>query len=589
MRQAGHALPSPRKPIRARGEGADRSLSLIVPALGLVAALALLPLAFLAWQSVHAPPRAGAPAAWTLAYLRSALEVQGFARLAGNTFIFSAGTASWAMVLGASLAWLAERTDVPMRRAAYALALAPLVVPAVLFAVAWSLLGSPTIGLVNLALRAVTGSEATFVNVYSLPGMVFVAGLQQAPLAFLLTVAALRSMDPSLEAAAATSGAGPLSTARRITLPLAAPALAAGFVLVFVRALESFEVPALLGLPAGIEVFTVTIYAAAHAQPGDLGLASAYGSLLVLVAGAGLLVYARLASGEGRFATIGSRTNTLPRVRLGRLRPAAGALLGVYVALVGLLPLAALAWSSLQPYHRPFSQAALASLSLDAYHRALALPALPRAAQNSAILALATAVIVVLLGALTSWVVARSRVRGRRALDLLASLPVAVPGIVLGLAIAVACLWLFPALYGTLWVLLIAYVTRFLPYGVRYGAVAILRIDRDLEHAAAASGADRATTFRRIVLPLMAPGLLAGGIYVALHAMRELSSSILLYGPGTEVLAIVLWELWEGGRFPELAALGVLLVGALVVVVALAQRFAGRVEGGGRFAPPPAG
>ena len=272
----------------------------------LVAYLALVPLAFLLWQSVHTTESAG-PARLTLDHYRVAYSTGGMARLVGNSLKFATGSALIAFTIGTLLAWANERTNLPFKRLFFALSIVPLIIPGVLFVVAWILLGSPKIGLVNLLLQALLGTDFVFVNVYSLGGMAFVDGLHHSPMAFLLMTAAFRAMDPSLEEAALMSGASVGSVAWQITFKLSWPAAFATLLILFVRALESFEVPALLGLPTGIHVFTSAIYAAIHRYPGNVGLASAYAVALLAITSLGLWFGSRLTTRGERYATVAGK------------------------------------------------------------------------------------------------------------------------------------------------------------------------------------------------------------------------------------------------------------------------------------------
>ncbi len=539
-----------------------------------VAYLALVPLLFLLWQSVRPP--AGSDVTWTLGHFRDLYATHGAARLVGDSLRFAAGSSLVAFSIGALLAWMNERTNVPFKRLFFALSIVPLVVPGVLFVVAWILLGSPRIGVVNVALRSLLATDAVYVDVYSMAGMAFVDGLHYAPLAFLMMSAAFRAMDPALEEAALMSGASVAAIARRITLPVIRPVAAATLLILFVRALESFEVPALLGLPAGIRVFTSAIYAAVHHYPSEIGLASAYGVTLLAVTLAGVWLQSRVARHGDRHATVTGRGYRPRLIDLGRWRPVAAALALVYFSLIVGLPLLVLLWSSVQKFYAAPSLDALRALTLDPYRSVLGYAGIGRAAFNSIALAAGAATVIMLVTSVIAWVVARTSGRGSRALDAMASAPIVVPGIVLGLALMVFYVEVDIGIYGTSWILFIAYVTRFLPYGVRYNAASMLSIHRELEEAAAASGASWWTTFRRIVLPLLRPGFIAGWIYIALVCVRELSSSILLYGPGSRVLSIVIWELWENGQYVELSALGVLMIAALLALATVAQRIGGR-------------
>ena len=556
--------------------GADAKYPIRVGALLIVAWLALVPLVFLLWQSFMTPLAPDMPALFTFAnYGRVFGNSQTF-RLLGNSLVFASGAALLSLALGTALAWLNERTDTPFKSLFYALSVVPLVIPGILFVAAWIMLASPRIGLLNLLLQRALGTETVFFDVYTLSGMIWVDGIQHAPIAFLLMSAAFRSMDPSLEESAGMSGASMFQIARRITLRLAAPALAASFLILFVRSIESFENPALLGLPAGIEVFTSSIYEALHAYPSDVGLASTYAVILLAITAGGIAWQSRFSRHGNRYAVLGGK-GSRPRVMaLGRWRYLAGAFFAAYALLVIGLPFLVLIWSSLQRFYAVPSLAALQSVSLDNYRAIFTYPNIAAAVWNSVVLALMTATLVMGLTAVLGWLVIRTRIPGRWLLDIMASLPLAMPGLVIGLAILICYLALGGGIYGTIWILLIAYMTRFLPYGMRFSSASLLQIHKELEEAAESCGANWSTRMRRIVLPLLQPGLLAGWLYIVIVSVRELSSSVLLYSPDSVVVSVVLWELWQNGQYVELSALGVMLIAVLFVFVALAQIFGRR-------------
>ena len=537
----------------------------------LVIWLALVPLVFLLWQSVLTPQTADAPAQFTLDNFRAAYFSADTARLFFNSVQFSAGSAVFALVVGTTLAFLNERTNTPCKTLFFALAIIPLVIPGILFTVSWIMLASPKIGLINLALQALFATDAVFVNIYSMAGMIFVDGLHYSPMAFLLMTAAFRAMDPALEESAMMSGASVLQVARRITLKLAWPAAFGAMLILFVRSIESFEVPALLGLPVGIHVYTSSIYEAIHQYPSRIGLAAAYAVTLLLLTSFGIYAQARLSRHGARFATVTGKGFRPRTIDLGGWRYVTATLFVVYFVVIVLLPFCILVWTSLQKFYSAPSWAALSRVSLDAYRTVLDTPQFVQTVWNSLVLATASATIIMLVASVVAWIVIRTRLPGRWLLDNLASLPLVFPGMVIGLAIMVCYLTLDIGVYGTLWIMLIAYVTRFLPYGMRYTSASMLQIHKELEESAAMSGAGWGLTFRRVVLPLLKPGLLAGFIYVMIVSIRELSSSILLYSPGTEVVSIMIWELWQNGQYVELSALGVMLIVALFVLVLLAQ------------------
>jgi iron(III) transport system permease protein len=536
-----------------------------------VAWLALVPLVFLLWQSILSPQTATVPSQFTLENFRTAYFSADTARLFFNSVQFAAGAAVLALFVGTSLAWVNERTNTPFKSLFFALTIVPLVIPGILFTVSWIMLASPKIGLINLALQKLLDTDAVFLNIYSMAGMIWVDGLHYSPMAFLLMTAAFRSMDPSLEEQAAMSGASVLQTALRITLKLAWPAVLGSLLILFVRSIESFEVPALLGLPVGIHVYTSSIYQAIHDYPSRVGLASAYAVTLLLLTALGIYAQTRFSGRDARYATVTGQGFRPRTIDLGNWRYVTAAIFVVYFVIIVLLPFLVLVWSSLQRFYSAPSWAAMGRISLDSYRAVLDYPQFGQIVWNSLVLAVGSATTVMLVSAVISWVVVRTKVRGRWMLDNIASLPLVFPGLVLGLAIMVCYLTVDIGVYGTLWIMFIAYVTRFLPYGMRYNSTSMLQIHKELEESAAMSGASWSMAFRRVVLPLLKPGLLAGFIYVMIVSIRELSSSILLYSPGSEVVSIMIWELWQNGQYVELSALGVMLIIALLCLVMLAQ------------------
>ena len=533
--------------------------------------LGIVPLGFLLWQSFFTPHTAAKAAEFTLGNYREAYGSAETWVLFWNSVKFASGTAVLAFVLGTLLAWMNERTNTPFKALFFALSLIPLVIPGILFTISWILLGSPKIGLINLALQKVFDTEAVLINVYSLWGMIWVDALHYSPMAFLLMTAAFRAMDPALEESAVMSGASVWQVVTRVTLPLVWPAIFATLLILFVRAIESFEVPALLGLPVGIQVFTSAIYQAVHRYPSQIGLASAYAVTLLLLTTVGVYFQSVLSSRGNKYATMTGKGFRPRQIDLGPWRYLAVAVFLVYFLVIVLLPFAVLLWSSFQKFYSVPSIEAIQRMTFEPYRTVLDHPGLWRSVWNSLVLAVGSATLIMLVTSVICWIVVKTKLPGRWLLDNIASLPMVFPGIVLGLSIMILYLYVPIGIYGTIWIMLIAYVTRFLPYGLRYNTTSMLQIHKELEESAAMSGASWATTFRRIILPLLKPGLVAGWIYIMIVSIRELSSSILLYSPGNEVLSILIWELWENGQYVELSALGVMFIVALFVLVMIAQ------------------
>lgn len=533
--------------------------------------IAVVPLGFLVWQSFFTPQTASKAAEFTWGNYITAYTSSDTARLFWTSVQFAFGTATFAFVVGTTLAWMNERTNTPFKSLFFAMSLIPLVIPGILFTVAWILLGSPKIGIVNLTLMSLFGLQEPVFNIYSMWGMIWVDGLHYSPVAFLLMTAAFRAMDPSLEESAMMSGANVFQVLWRITLKLAWPAIFATFLILFVRAIESFEVPALLGLPVGIQVFTSSIYQAVHRYPSQIGLASAYAITLLAITTVGIYFISKLSSSGSKYATMTGKGFRPRQIDLGPWRWVAASVFMVYFALIVLLPFAVLLWSSFQKFYSVPSIQALQNLTLDPYRFVISYPNLGRAVWNSVVLSFGSATLIMLITSVICWIVVKTKMPGRWLLDNLASLPMVFPGLVLGLALMIFYLNVDVGVYGTMWILFIAYVTRFMPYGLRFNTTSMLQIHKELEESAAMSGAGWGTTFRRIVLPLLKPGLLAGWIYIMIVSIRELSSSILLYSPGTEVVSIIIWELWENGQYVELSALGVMFILMLFVLVMISQ------------------
>jgi iron(III) transport system permease protein len=457
----------------------------------------------------------------------------------------------------------------------YSLILVPMIVPGILTTVGWIVLFGRRSGLINLIAMPLFGLEEP-IQINNMLGMIWVQGTDQIPFAFLLLAAALRSMDPSLEEAALVAGSGMLRTALRITLRVLLPAIMAVWMITFVRAIENFEVPALIGMPAGILVFATEVYLATKSVPTDFGLASTFAVVYLIITTVGVLLYLKWTAASEQFATITGKGFRPTAYDLGRWRAPLAFLNLLLCFVVFILPIVVVIWSSFLPFYMAPSEEALASLTLDNYKNLWNLPLVKRAMWNSFVLGISSSTVTMVLTAVIAWIIVRTKWRGKGTLDFLAFSPIAMPGLVLGIAI----LWLYLVVpvpvYGTLWILLIAYVTKYLPFGMRACSSSMLQIKKELEEASETSGASWSHTFRKVILPLLSPGFVAGWIYVITHSFRELSTSIMLYRSGTEVIAIVLFELWDGGQYPQLAALGMVMIIILIAISLLARAVGAR-------------
>jgi iron(III) transport system permease protein len=521
-----------------------------------LAALVIPPFLFLLEGSVTVPATAGSPAYWTTAHFAAVLRGRHFLTTTMNSLAFAAGGAAVALAIGWVTAWIVERTNTPLKPLAYLTAVISLGTPFILYVGAWLLFFGKA-GPVNQLYRHLSGTSDILINIYSMPGMVLVEGFLWSPLAFLLVGATLHNANPELEEAARVSGAGVWETIRRITMRLSLPAILALAMLVFIRAVEAFEVPALVGLPGRISVLTTDIYGNMMAKaPPDLGGASALSVLMLLVVLVLLAVYGRLSRNAERFATVTGKGFRPRPFDLGRLRYAAAAILVVNFVLLLVVPMATLVWVSLLPFYQPVSAAAFKLMSLNNYRAVLSSDQLTLAT-NTLTVAVATATAAMAVSFLAGWLTVR-RAPGAWLIDRLTTIPLVFPGLILGIAVMQLFLFVPIPIYGTLAILVWAFVINYLPYGMRYASSGMLQIHRELEEAAAICGASPLTRLRRIVAPLLAPALVAGWLFVFLMAARVLSLAILLAGPRSQTMAVAMFDLWTNGQGTELAALGLL-------------------------------
>jgi len=463
------------------------------------------------------------------------------------------------------MAWIYERTNTPLKKIFGLMALVPFIIPGILSTVSWMLLLSPKIGLINMTLMKIFALQEAPFDIYTLGGMIWAEGVHLYPLVFLMMSAAFRSMDMALEEAGTMSGSGTISTFYHITLPLMRPAFFSAMLIMFIRAIEAFAVPALIGIPAGIEMFTSKIYMAFRSYPPKFGLASSLAVTVLCFSVVGVYFYRRATENEKRFATITGKGYRPRVIDLGGTKYLISGLCVLFFIVTIGLPLFILLWSSLIPFYKVPSVSDIANFSLENYIYLLKYPITYRAFRNSIFLMLTTATATMMLTSVIAWIVVKSKVRGRGLLDGLAFVPIAIPGIVLGVSLMYVYLTIPVPIYGTVWVLLIAYSTKYMPYGIRTTTATIIQIHSELEEASALSGGSWFQTFRRITLPLLVPGFMAGWIYIAMVSLRELSTSILLYGHGSEVLSIVVFQLWEDGEYPSLCALGMVMISILIL------------------------
>jgi iron(III) transport system permease protein len=541
---------------------------------GLVAYLVAVPLGLLILGGfIRGAPGTFAPLTLTN-YIR-AYGSPALLELFYNSFVFAAGSVLLALPVAVLFAWLIERTNTPLRTLAYALVIAPVAMPGMLLSMSWVLLLSPNVGIINRAAMFVFGLDNAPFNIYSLGGMIFTEGLRLVPTSFLLLVGAFRAMDPSLEEAALVSGATRWVTTLRVTLRIMAPAILTAAIYIFMTAIESFEIPGVLGLRNGILVFSSKIYYATTSTYGggaNYGEASALSSTYLVISIFLIYFYQRSTRHSERFATVTGKGYRPRLMDLGIWKYFALAFFLGYFCLAVLLPILIMFWASLIPFYQAPSREALTVVSWASYSDLWNDPEVGKAVYNTASLMLSASVITTLLAASVAWVVLRSKFIGRRVLDTLTFLPHAVPSVVLALALIYVYLTLdFIPIYGTSAIILVGFVTNYLPFSTRTLSASIIQIHKELEEAGRVSGASSVTVFGRIVVPLLLPTMAGVAIWVAVHAMRELSMALMLNSTSNNVISFLIWSHWEGGDLRHASALGVALI-----LIMLAMTFGGR-------------
>lgn len=534
-----------------------------------VAALSLIPPLFLFWSSLK-PEGTSSLSDWRLDNLTLENYYEALADPSSLTMLFDSlflaiGSMGVAFFFGGIIAYLVERTDAPLRNQTYGLMFVPLILPSMLKAIGWVFLLEPNNGILNNVTQWM-GMGKIF-NAYTVTSMFWVQGLSMTPLTFLMLGASLRSMDPSLEEASTVCGAGKLQTASGITLRLMMPALAGVGLLQFIRGMEAFEVPLIMGLSSGVQVFATNIYISAReVQPPAYGHAFALSVVLIVIGVIGLLIYQKLMSDAEQYATITGKGFQPRIVPLGKWRPLAGGFIVFYLLVTIGMPFLVLCWESLLPYHQVPSMRALSRLSLENYRRILSDPAFILSIKNTLILGVSVSVGSVLLATVISWLTVRRKSRGTRVLDAVAFIPYAIPGIAMGLSFLVVFLAFPNPIYGTIWILILIYLVSFLPIATRFTNAGLRQLHKDLEEAATVSGSGFISVMKRIVIPLVLPSLLAGGLYVFVLSSKVASQAAVLWSPDSLVLPIYMLQLWIGGSFPAVSALAVIMILAFVTM-----------------------
>jgi iron(III) transport system permease protein len=555
-------------PARARRfRPGPRLVSLLVG--GAAAILVLYPIAFLLQASLSVgDPQARPPEAYGL---DNYADLPRYGHIFANTLVVAVAASVMAVALGFVMGWILSRTNVPGRGALEQLMALPYYVTPLMGALAWSLLASPSGGFLNQLWRA-AGGESHLIDITTPYGIAWVMALFEGSVAFVMIGAVMKSMDPALEEASQVIGASRLRTMLRVTLPLVIPGVLGAAIFVFAEMLGSFAVALVLGTPNRYYVITTAIYQLIQQYPPRIQIAAAMGTSLFAVMFLMLFLYRRIVT-AGSYVTITGKAFR-PRVAdVGRLRYLLFGVCLFYLAVSVVLPIATLLFASVQKIAVAFPTAD--NFTLDNFRSAMSMNAAGSALTNSLILAFATATIGIGLMGLLAWLIYRSRLPGAGLIEYVVMFPQAVPRLVFAFGMMWA--WLvFPIpIYGTLWLLLIAYLTVFLPLGVRTIAGVMLQVDKSLEECAQMCGASWAFRMRTVSIPLLVPGLVAAWLLLFIASVRELGASILLMGPHSKVITPAIVESWfstASELTATLALIQTLVVAAAVAVLVVVTR-----------------
>jgi iron(III) transport system permease protein len=487
-----------------------------------------------------------------------------------NTLVACGGGTVIAVAIGLLFSWIVVRTNTPFKGLIAAASILPLFAPPLVAGVAWSILGSPKTGLINTVFK--WAGLDWHVNLYSLSGLVFVFGINYAPYVYMFTSSALRNMDPSLEEAAEISGASAFATLFSVTFPLIMPAIVSGMLLSFIVMLGIYGIPAVLGAPANINVLTTYIFKLTNWSPPLYNTAAAVAIILMVVTGFLVFLQQKVLSGRS-YTTVAGKAFRPRSLDLGPWRWLTFALGLIYLLVVVILPMLALIVAAFRRFMFIRDAAALFDMrqySLMHFNSIFDNPLTLNSIYNAVEVGIITAIVGGALAFAIGYTIHRTNLPGRRSIDLIATVPVAIPGLVIGVAYLWAWIGVPGGLYGTIWILALAFIARFMPDTVKALSTSFLQIHRELEEAAWVCGKGTLATIGTIVLPLARPGVIASMTLLFVLAIRELGSSLFLYTSNTMVMSVLLLDYYEGGNIGKTAAfslvqtvlLGVLIGGA---------------------------
>jgi iron(III) transport system permease protein len=535
--------------------------------------LVVLPALFMFVGAMMSGGMADPNAHFTWQKLRLVYTTWPYLHALGYTLMMSGGVAALATAAGVATAWLVARTDIPRKRLLEICLIAPLFLSPFVGGLAWLILGSPKSGLINVMARDFFGLHAPLIDVVTTGGIVCVMALYFVPYAYLTVSSSLRNMDPAMEEASYLNGANILMTALRITLPVLRPALISAYFFIFVLAAGTFSIPAVLGGANRVPLLAVIVFQTSASYPIDYGKSAAVGTVLFWVSVMGVMLYRFASQSARRFVTVTARGFRIRQVRLRAWRVPAMGVIAAYVLLAIGLPYLALIYTAFTRYIT--SSFLSAPWTLDNILWARDAPEVVDSIVNTLLVGLITPTLCLGLAVVLAFAIRRLRVPFARTLDYLTMFPIAIPGIVLGTGI----FWTYVTtpVYGTIWILVLAFLASYLPFAYRISDTALLQIDKSLEEASSLCGAAHGRTLWRVTIPLIRPALLSGWVMVFIFSVREISAAILLASPSNEVLSTVSWNYLDYGDQQKAAVLGLVQTVILIGGV-LAGQFVFRVR-----------
>ena len=508
----------------------------------------------------------------TLENYREVLFYPILPRAAKNTLITSVGTVIIACFFALPIAWLIHRTNIPYKKFFLTLMFLHVLLPGFLRTMGWIMMLSPEIGLINQILRTFIPVETGPLSIYNVSSIALLQGISMTPTLFFMVAGAFAAIDPALEESALMSGASRLQNLGRIVLPLVMPSLIAGLIYAFMTAVSMFEVAALLGRPNNIHVLSTLMYSAIHTEVGlpNYGAAGVYGVLILLPTVVALRYYQRMLKESHRFVTVTGKGYRPRMTDLGKWRNAGTGFIIFYYFIDLFVPFLSILWTSFVPRIQLPSMAALSTVNLLGYHSAIRMLGEGGVLVNTIGLLAFVGILSVTISLIISWIVLRTHLPGRYALDTISMAPHAIPSIAFAFSVAYVSLLIIkqaPFFYGSLAAIILADTMRRLPFTTRTISGSFIQIHREFEEAVQISGGSRVTALRKVIIPLILPAIFYSFVWAVLHAYREVSIALFLQSPRNMVIATSIWQRWQSGETAAAAALGVIMIVGMGLII----------------------